>query len=112
MADKRDEAGGGGSTGGGAGARGASGTDITGGTDKVGRGALANPDAPHTSSQDAASAPAVPKTNEPRDEGTAETGDIMGATSTHAGAGGVMDNTGGTGTAPTGGTIFGDGENS
>jgi hypothetical protein len=31
-----------------------------------------------------------------------ETGDITGATSTHAGAGGVMENTGGTGTAPTG----------
>lgn len=30
-----------------------------------------------------------------------ETGDLTGATSTHAGAGGVMDNTGGTGTAPT-----------
>jgi hypothetical protein len=33
--------------------------------------------------------------------GARETGDLTGATSTHAGAGGVMDNTGGTGTAPT-----------
>lgn len=80
------------------GARGASGTDITGGTDKAGQGALANPD--------------MPKTNEPRVEETVETGDILGASSTHAGAGGVLDNTGGTGTAPTGGTIFGDGGDS
>ena len=29
-----------------------------------------------------------------------ETGDLTGATTTHAGAGGQMDNTGGTGTAP------------
>jgi hypothetical protein len=35
------------------------------------------------------------------DTGARETGDLTGATSTHAGAGGVMDNTGGTGTAPT-----------
>ncbi len=35
------------------------------------------------------------------DTGVEERGDIAGATSTHAGAGGVMDNTGGTGTAPT-----------
>jgi hypothetical protein len=35
------------------------------------------------------------------DTGARETGDLAGATSTHAGAGGVMDNTGGTGTAPT-----------
>jgi len=35
------------------------------------------------------------------DTGVRETGDLTGATSTHAGAGGVMDNTGGTGTAPT-----------
>jgi hypothetical protein len=32
--------------------------------------------------------------------GVEERGDLDGATSTHAGAGGVMDNTGGTGTAP------------
>ena len=113
MADERDEAGGGGTTGGGgAPERGASGTDITGGTDKVGRGALANPDAPHTNIQDMSSAPAVPKTNDPPAEETAETGDIMGASSTHAGAGGVMDNTGGTGTAPTGDTVFRDSESS
>jgi hypothetical protein len=30
-----------------------------------------------------------------------ETGDLTGATSTHAGAGGVMENNGGTGTAPS-----------
>ena len=106
MADERDEAGGGGATGGVTGARGASGTDITGGTDKTGRGALANPDAPHTTDA------SVPKTNDPRAEETAETGDIMGASSTHAGAGGVMDNTGGTGTAPTGDTVFGEGNSS
>ena len=35
------------------------------------------------------------------DTGAEERGDIAGATSTHAGAGGAMDNTGGTGTAPT-----------
>lgn len=33
--------------------------------------------------------------------GVEERGDLTGATSTHAGAGGAMDNTGGTGTAPT-----------
>ncbi len=64
--------------------RGASGTDITGGTDKTGRGALAESDRPATG-----------------DTGVEETGDLTGATSTHAGAGGQMDNTGGTGTAPT-----------
>ena len=37
------------------------------------------------------------------DTGVEERGDLTGATSTHAGAGGAMDNTGGTGTAPTGG---------
>ena len=63
---------------------GASGTDITGGTDKTGRGGLAGSDAPAVG-----------------DTGVRETGDLAGATSTHAGAGGVMDNTGGTGTAPT-----------
>jgi hypothetical protein len=63
---------------------GAGGTDITGGTDKAGRGALADGDAPAEG-----------------DTGVRETGDIAGATSTHAGAGGAMDNTGGTGTAPT-----------
>lgn len=63
--------------------RGAGGTDITGGTDKTGRGALADADRPSTGSTDAE-----------------ETGDLTGATTTHAGAGGQMDNTGGTGTAP------------
>lgn len=58
---------------------------ITGGTDKAGRGALAGSDAPPEG-----------------DTGARETGDITGASSTHAGAGGVFDNTGGTGTAPTG----------
>ena len=105
MADERDEAGGGGATGHVVGARGASGTDITGGTDKVGRGGLANPDAPHTIASD------VPRTNDPPAEETAETGDIRGARSTHDGAGGVMGNTGGTGTAPSGDTFFGDDEN-
>jgi len=63
--------------------RGASGTDITGGTDKTGRGALAEPDKPATGHTD-----------------IEETGDLTGATTTHAGAGGQMDNTGGAGTAP------------
>ena len=106
MPEERDESGGAASGGGRSGARGASGTDITGGTDKVGQGALAGADTPEANNPD------VQRTNEPRVEGTAETGDIMGASSTHAGAGGVMDNTGGTGTAPTGGTVFGDGDNS
>lgn len=64
---------------------GASGTDITGGTDKVGKGGLAGGDMPDKGG----------------DTGVRETGDIMGASSTHAGAGGQMDNTGGVGTAPT-----------
>jgi hypothetical protein len=59
--------------------------DITGGTDKAGPGALAEGDMPE-------------KTG---DTGVRETGDISGATSTHAGAGGNFGNTGGTGTAPT-----------
>jgi len=63
---------------------GAGGTDITGGTDKTGRGGLADGNAPAKG-----------------DTGARETGDLAGATSTHAGAGGVMENTGGTGTAPT-----------
>ena len=58
---------------------------VTGGTDKVGEGALASGDAPDKGGE----------------TGARETGDLTGATSTHAGAGGVMDNTGGTGTAPT-----------
>ena len=53
---------------------------ITGGTDKAGPGGLAEGEMP--------------------DKG-GETGDISGATSTHAGAGGNFGNTGGTGTAPT-----------
>ena len=64
---------------------GASGTDITGGTDKVGKGGLAGGDMPDKGG----------------DTGVRETGDIMGATSTHSGAGGQMDNNGGVGTAPT-----------
>ncbi|HEX8723199.1 MAG TPA: hypothetical protein VF736_21455 [Pyrinomonadaceae bacterium] len=58
---------------------------ITGGTDKAGRGALAEGDMPDKGG----------------DTGVRETGDISGATSTHAGAGGNFGNTGGTGTAPT-----------
>lgn len=65
-------------------AEGAGGTDITGGADKTGRGGLADGGAPSEV-----------------ETGVRETGDLAGATSTHAGAGGVMDNTGGTGTAPT-----------
>ena len=64
---------------------GASGTDITGGTDKTGQGGLAGGDMPDKGG----------------DTGVREEGDIAGATSTHAGAGGVFDNTGGTGTAPS-----------
>ena len=58
---------------------------VTGGTDKAGRGGVAGSDAPAAG-----------------DTGVRETGDIAGASSTHAGAGGVFDNTGGTGTAPAG----------
>ncbi len=58
--------------------------DITGGTDKAGPGALASGDKPDGGG-----------TTDVR-----ETGDISGATSTHAGAGGNFGNTGGTGTAP------------
>ncbi|HZI19684.1 MAG TPA: hypothetical protein VEY09_13930 [Pyrinomonadaceae bacterium] len=58
---------------------------ITGGTDKAARRVTS----------DTGEAPAG-------DTGARETGDISGASSTHAGAGGVMDNTGGTGTAPVG----------
>jgi hypothetical protein len=64
--------------------RGAGGTDITGGTDKTGRGGLAESDKPPTGST-----------------GVEETGDLTGASTTHAGAGGQMENMGGTGTAPT-----------
>ncbi len=66
--------------------KGAGDSAITGGTDKTGEGALASGDMPEKGG----------------DTGVRETGDLTGATSTHAGAGGVMDNTGGTGTAPTG----------
>jgi hypothetical protein len=59
--------------------------NITGGADRAGRGGTA----------DAGQSTAG-------DTGVRETGDISGASSTHAGAGGVMENTGGTGTAPTG----------
>jgi hypothetical protein len=62
--------------------RGEGGTDITGGTDKYGPGGLAGDD-PH-----------------PGGTGARETGDIAGASSTHAGAGGDTGQTGGTGTAP------------
>ena len=64
-------------------ARHAGGTDITGGTDKTGRGALANADSPNS-----------PKA------GSEETGDIAGASTTHEGAPGQMEQTGGMGTAP------------
>lgn len=64
--------------------------EITGGTDKTGKGGLADSEAPSEG-----------------DTGVEETGDIMGASSTHAGAGGVMDNSGGVGTAPMSDTIFG-----
>jgi hypothetical protein len=60
-------------------------TDVTGGTDKAGRGGLAEGDMPEKGGE----------------TGVRETGDISGATSTHAGAGGNFGNTGGTGTAPT-----------
>lgn len=60
-------------------------TEITGGTDKAGPGALAEGDMPEKGG----------------DTGVRESGDISGATSTHAGAGGNFGNTGGTGTAPT-----------
>ncbi len=65
--------------------RGGGAAEITGGTDKAGRGGVAGSDAPAEG-----------------DTGVRETGDITGASSTHAGAGGVFDNTGGTGTAPAG----------
>jgi hypothetical protein len=64
-------------------ARGESGTDITGGTDKFRPGGMA--DQEHHTHDEAS---------------TGETGDIAGATSTHAGAGGAMEQTGGVGTAP------------
>ena len=86
MAEEKDA----GVQGGGDDSAGAGGAGITGGTDKVGRGGLADSGAPSAG-----------------DTGVEETGDLTGATSTHAGAGGVMDNSGGVGTAPTGDTIFG-----
>jgi hypothetical protein len=58
---------------------------ITGGTDKAGPGGLAEGDMPGKGG----------------DTGVRETGDISGASSTHAGAGGNFGNTGGPGTAPT-----------
>jgi hypothetical protein len=64
--------------------------EITGGTDKTGKGGLAGREAPAEG-----------------DTGVEETGDITGASSTHAGAGGVMDNGGGVGTAPSDDTVFG-----
>ncbi len=63
--------------------RSAGGTDITGGTDKYGPGGLADSENPESGGT-----------------GATETGDIAGASSTHAGAGGEMGQTGGTGTAP------------
>lgn len=57
---------------------------ITGGTDKAGAGGLADSEA-----------------HRHDETGVREEGDVSGATSTHAGAGGAFDNTGGTGTAPT-----------
>ena len=65
------------------GARGESGADITGGTDKYRPGGMA--DQEHHAHDDT---------------GARETGDIAGASSTHAGAGGDMGQTGGVGTAP------------
>lgn len=65
--------------------KGAGDASVTGGKDKAGEGALASGDMPDKGGT----------------TGVRETGDLTGATSTHAGAGGVMDNTGGTGTAPT-----------
>jgi len=64
-------------------ARGEGGTDITGGTDKYGRGGMADTEH-HTHAG----------------TGAKESGDIAGASSTHAGAGGDFGQTGGTGTAP------------
>lgn len=58
---------------------------ITGGTDKAGPGGLAEGDVPEKGGE----------------TGVRETGDVSGASSTHAGAGGNFGNTGGTGTAPT-----------
>ncbi|HEX8069038.1 MAG TPA: hypothetical protein VF546_03740 [Pyrinomonadaceae bacterium] len=64
-------------------ARGEGGADITGGTDKYGPGGKADSEAPATAGT-----------------GARETGDIAGASSTHAGAGGNEGPTGGVGTAP------------
>jgi hypothetical protein len=64
-------------------ARGVSGADITGGTDKYRPGGMA--DQEHHAHNDT---------------GARETGDIAGASSTHAGAGGETEPTGGVGTAP------------
>jgi hypothetical protein len=59
------------------------GADVTGGTDKYGPGGLAGADTP-----------------EGGRSGAREAGDLTGATSTHAGAGGNEGVTGGVGTAP------------
>ena len=59
------------------------GADITGGTDKYGPGGMGDKEH-HTHAG----------------TGAQETGDIAGASTTHAGAGGEMGQTGGTGTAP------------
>ncbi len=72
-------------------ARNVGGTDITGGTDKYARGGKADAERPTTA-----------------DAAARETGDITGATSTHAGAGGDTEQTGGVGTAPN--TVGGAGE--
>ncbi len=64
-------------------ARSAGGTDITGGTDKYGPGGLADSGSAESGST-----------------GASESGDIAGASSTHAGAGGDVGQTGGTGIAP------------
>jgi hypothetical protein len=63
-------------------ARGEGGAEITGGTDKYGPGGLGD------------------KEHHTHETGASETGDIAGASSTHAGAGGEIGQTGGTGTAP------------
>src|SRR5919199_881663 len=65
------------------GVRGPGGADITGGTDKYRPGGMADQEH-HTHD----------------DTGARETGDVAGATTTHAGAGGAEGETGGVGTAP------------
>ena len=70
---------------------------ITGGTDKYGPGGTSG------------NADRAPEGGTYTD--VEETGDIMGATTTHAGAGGQMDSSGGTGTAPVEPTVAGGDDN-